>query len=308
MGKAVSRRELLGRSAVLAAGAAAGGGVAREAFAQAEAAKPAAAARKMRLGLVTYNIAPDWDLPTVIDRCRKLKLAAVELRTTHKHGVEPTLSKAERADVRKKFADSGVVLCGLGSTCEYHDPDPAKLANQIETTKQFIELAKDLGAKGVKVRPNGLPKGVAEEKTLEQIGKALATCGQAAADAGVEIWLEVHGPETSHPPRIRKILDIANRPNVGACWNSNGTDVKDGSVKPYFELLRDKLLSVHINELTNGYPYRELFSLLNQSGYDRYTLIELQGLKTKSPDPADTMRLLQYYIALWNELSKPAQV
>ncbi len=308
MSKAVNRRELLGRSAVLLAGASGGCVAAGAALAQAGAAAPPVSARKMKLGLVTYNMAPDWDLATIIDRCRKLKLAAVELRTTHKHGVEPALSKAERADVRKRFTDSGIVLCSLGSTCEYHDPDLARLAKQIEVTKQFIGLAEDLGAKGVKVRPNGLPKGVPEEKTLDQIGRALATCGQAASDAGVEIWLEVHGSETSHPPRIRRILDIAGRSNVGATWNSNGTDLKDGSVKPYFDLLRDKIMSVHINELTGGYPYGELFGLLNQSGYDRFALIEAQGFKTRNADPADVMRFLQYYVALWGELSKPAQV
>lgn len=308
MNEAIHRRELLGRTAVLMTGAVGGAAGASRVLAQAEVSRPPATSRKMKLGLVTYNIASDWDLPTVIDRCRKLKLAAVELRTTHKHGVEPGLSKAERADVRKRFADAGIALCSLGSTCEYHDPDPVKLASQIETTKQFIDLAKDLGANGVKVRPNGLPEGVAEEKTLEQIGKALATCGRAAADAGIEILLEVHGSGTSHPPRIRKMLDIADRPNVGATWNSNATDLKDGSVRPYFELLRDKIRSVHINELTSGYPYRELFGLLNLSGYDRYTLIEVQNLRTRNADPADVMRFLQYYVALWNELSTPTPV
>lgn len=270
------------------------------------AAAPGLAARiekgvaRMKLGLVTYNIAYDWDLPTLIEKCEALGFQGVELRTTHAHGVEPSLTKEQRKEVRKRFADSSVVLWGLGSVCEFHSDDSAIVKKNIEDCKAFTILAKDLGAAGVKVRPNGLQiaKGIPEEKTLEQIGLALRECGQFASDHGVEIWLEVHGHDTQHPPRIRKILDICNHPSVGACWNSNPTDVKDGSVKEYFELLRPDLKSVHINELANpSYPWKELFSLLKKTGYDRFTLAELQ-------DSPDRERLLRYYRALWQEMAR----
>ena len=58
---------------------------------------------KMRLGTVTYNIAMDWDVPTIIKNCTEAQFEGVELRTSHKHGVEVTLSKAERAEVKKRF-------------------------------------------------------------------------------------------------------------------------------------------------------------------------------------------------------------
>ena len=62
-----------------------------------------------------------------------------------------------------------------------------------------------------------------------------------------------------------------------------------------WELLRPWVKSCHINELVSGYPYRELFSLMRKSGYDRWTLMECQ----ESKEPA---RFLQYYRALWTEL------
>ena len=58
---------------------------------------------QMRLGLVTYLWARDWDLPTLIRNCEKSKVLGVELRTTHKHGVEPRLNAAERKEVKKRF-------------------------------------------------------------------------------------------------------------------------------------------------------------------------------------------------------------
>jgi sugar phosphate isomerase/epimerase len=263
---------------------------------------------KFRLGLVTYNLAANWDLPTLLQVCRSVGVTLVELRTGHKHGVEPTLSKEERQSVRKQFADAGVTCWGCGTTCEFHSPDAAVVRKNIDACKQFLELARDIGAHGVKVRPNGIPKGAAVEKTLQQIGAALAECGRAADEisgrnGGLEVWLEVHGPETAHPPYIKSIMESCGHASVGLTWNSNPTDIKDGSVAEYWNLLRPWVRSCHINELykdcTGAYPYRELFRLMRQSGYDRVTECEV-GMTP--PDAASGSEILRYFKALWTEL------
>jgi len=256
-----------------------------------------------RLGIVTYNIAASWDLPTILKVCKSVGLSPVELRTTHKHGVEPSLGTAQRQEVRKRFADAGIEIWGCGTVCEFHSPDATVVKKNIETCKAFVQLVSDLGGRGVKVRPNGLPKEVPVEKTLGQIGTALCECGKAAADANVEIWVEVHGNGTSHPPYMKRIMEHCGHPKVGITWNSNSTDIKDGSVAEYFQLLRPWLRSCHINEIykdaTGQYPYRELFRLFRKMGYDRVTLVEVAR---SMPDAASGEELLRYYQALWTEL------
>src|SRR5512133_2475793 len=120
---------------------------------------------KLLLGTVTYNIAKDWDLPTIIKNCTETGFEGVELRTTHAHGVEIALPPEKRKQVKARFADSAVTLVGLGSTCEFHSPDPAVVKKNIEETKAWVQLAKDVGAGGVKVRPNGLRPDVPEDRT-----------------------------------------------------------------------------------------------------------------------------------------------
>jgi sugar phosphate isomerase/epimerase len=253
----------------------------------------------MRLGTVTYNLAKDWDVPTLIAKCQAAHFEGVELRTTHAHGVEPSLGAAARKEVRQRFADSSVTLWGLGSICEFHSMDPKEVQANVETCKAFVRLAEDVGAKGVKVRPNGLndDKGVPVEQTLEQIGHALTECGRFAAEHGVEIWVEVHGNKTQHPPHIRRIIDVASHASVGVCWNSNPTDLKDGSIREYFNLLKKDIRSCHITELSSDYPYRELFAGLKSIGYDRFTLAEVA--ESKEPE-----RFMGYYRKLWLELQR----
>jgi len=211
----------------------------------------------MRLGLVTYNLARDWDLPTIIEMCEKTGFEGVELRTSHAHGVEVTLSKAQRQEVRKRFEDSAVELAGLGSAFEFDSPDPDEVRRNIEGTKEYVILAADVGAPGIKVRPNRLheDEGIPKEKTLEQIGLALRECAEFANDYGIQVRLEVHGRDTSLLPNIRAILDAA---------------------------LADE-----------GYPWRRLFVLLAEDGYEGFTLAEI-GQPSLEPE-----RFMRYYRALW---------
>jgi sugar phosphate isomerase/epimerase len=252
-------------------------------------------APRFRLGLVTYNLAKDWDIETIIKNCEATGFEGVELRSTHRHGVEPSISKERRAEVRQRFADSHVHLVSLGSACEFQSPDPAVVKDNIELTRRFCQLAHDLGCMGVKVRPNGFPPASDHAKVLEQIGHSLSTCGDFARDLGVEIWLEVHGPETQIPSNIQRIMQVCNHPAVGVCWNSNPTDVENGSVHSNFQLLKPWLRSCHITNLERKeYPWHELFSLFRSVGYDRYTFCEV------GEPSCEPVRFMNYYHALWD--------
>ena len=248
---------------------------------------------RMKLGTVTYNLAQDWDVPTIIRNCEATGFQGVELRTSHKHGVEVSLNKEQRAEVRKRFADSKVELMGLGSAFDYHTPDQQKLRKDIEATKEYIVLAQEVGATGVKVRPNGLPKEVPVEKTLEQIGKSLRELGAFAKEHGQMIRLEVHGSGTALLPNIRRILDVADHSNVGVCWNSNPTDLDGAGFDHNFDLVKNKIVAVHLRDLfLEDYPFRQLFARLNEIQFAGYCLAEI-------PPSTDPIRVMRYYRALW---------
>ena len=230
---------------------------------------------KMRLGLVTYQWGKDWDLPTLIANCEKSKVLGLELRTTHKHGVEPRLNAQQRAEVKKRFDDSPVTFVGPGSNERFDDPNPDKLKRAIEATKAFVTLSHDCGGSGVKVKPNSFHKGVEHQKTIEQIGKSLNEVGKFAAGLGQQIRLEVHG-QCSPLPIMKQIMDVADHPSVGVCWNSNGQDLRDKGLEHNFGLVKDRFgATAHVRELSSrGYPYPKLIALFVQMDYAGWILLE----------------------------------
>ena len=257
----------------------------------------------MKLGLVTYLWGQDWDLPTVIANCEKSKVLGVELRTQHAHGVESSLNRRQRREVKKRFADSPVTLLGPGTNFAFHHTDPAKLRRDIDGAKEYIKLSYDCGGSGIKVKPNDLPKGVPHEKTTEQIGKSLNELGRFAAEYDQVIRLEVHGA-CSKLPIMKAIMDVAEHPRVGVCWNCNSQDLDGEGLEYNFNLVKDRFGdTVHIRELNIGdYPYQELMNLFVKMDYNGWILLEA---RTK---PKDRVKALAEQRGVFADMVAKAQV
>jgi len=253
----------------------------------------------MKLGLVTYNWGKGWDLPELLKQCEKAEFSGIELRSTHAHKVEPNLSAEQRKEVAKMFADSPVECVGPGTACEYHSADPAVLKKNIEETKAFILLCKDIGGTGIKVRPNGLPEDVPVEKTLAQIGKSLDEVAAFGADHGVEIRTEVHGKGTQEIPNMITIFEHSEHPNSKVCWNCNPGDLDGDGLRKNYMALKDRVSTIHIHDLRHEkkYPWANFFELLKETGFRGWTLVE----DGKVPD--DIPAAMAEVRAAWEKLA-----
>ncbi|MBA7579505.1 hypothetical protein ES708_21376 [subsurface metagenome] len=252
----------------------------------------------MKFGLVTYQWGKDWNLPTLIANCEKTGYHGVELRTQHAHGVETNLNALQRTEVKKRFDDSPVSCIGYGSNFEYHSPDPTKLRENIDQTKEYIKLCQDIGATGIKVKPNNLPAGIPKEKTIARIADALNEVGKFARDFGQMIRVEVHGRLTAELPNMRDIFEQVTEPNVKICWNSNDSDLLPPGLMGNFNMVKKWLGdTVHVRELNIGeYPYRKLFNLFTGMGYDGWILLEART------EPKDRIAAMKEQLAVFNEL------
>jgi sugar phosphate isomerase/epimerase len=253
---------------------------------------------KMRFGLVTYQWGKDWDLPSLIANCEKTGLLGIELRTQHAHGVETSLSARQREDVKKRFADSPVTCVGYGSNFDYHHVDQGELRKSIEGTKAYIKLCSDIGATGIKVKPNALPAEVPREKTIAQIAASLNEVGQYASDMGQLVRVEVHGKETQKLPNMKAIFEQVTEKSVKICWNSNDEDLLSPGLEANFHSVKKWFGdTVHVRELNVGeYPYQQLMNLLAEMNYKGWILLEART------SPEDRIAAMKEQLEIFNAM------
>lgn len=295
-----TRRDFLGTTVLT--GVAVSLGMARSPFLDAAQDPQEKKGAEIRYGLVTYQWGKDWDLPTLLKNCERAEVLGVELRTTHKHGVEPSLTDDQRSEVRKQFESSPVKLVGLGSNERFDSHDPKVLRESIEATKGFIRASHDVGGSGVKVKPDSFQKDVPHEKTIVQIGKALNEVAEYATGFGQQIRLEVHG-QCAQLPTIKAILDIADNPNVAICWNSNPQDLEAPGLEHNFNLVKDRLgQTTHIHRMdSKNYPWAQLLDLYVKADYSGWMMLE------EGEIPADPAAELIVQRKLFDEMLSAAR-
>lgn len=232
----------------------------------------------MKLSLLTYNLARGWDLTKLIEVARANGYAGIEFRADagHEHGVELARTASERRQIRDRLEDAYLEAVGIGTGCRYESPDPATRRAQIEQTKRFVELAAEVGSTRVRVFGNNLPDGVRRDDCVAYVGESLRTLGEFSEPFGVDVLLEMHG-QFNFWGFAKAAVELANHPRVAIVYNCDRLDLVGGSVAATYSRVRSHIRHVHLHELTDGFPYPELFALLNADGYTGYLSSEIEA-------------------------------
>ncbi len=142
----------------------------------------------------------------------------------------------------------------------------------VEGTKEYVQL-RTTWARWREGAPQRDSQRGRPRYHLETDRSPLHEVGEYADGFGVEIRVEVHGAITQLVPNLAKIIRYADHPNVYVCWNSNPTDVVNGSIRENFDLVAPKIREVHLRDLFDeAYPWTELFALLKAQKYEGFYL------------------------------------
>jgi len=102
---------------------------------------------------------------------------------------------------------------------------------------------------------------------------------------------------------MKEIMDVADHPNVGVCWNCNARDLEGQGLEHNFNLVKDRFAdTVHARELNIGsYPYQELMNLFVAMDYAGWILLEA---RTK---PKDRLKALAEQRQVFEDMVAKAQ-
>jgi sugar phosphate isomerase/epimerase len=231
----------------------------------------------MKPSWMTYGVLKDLSRQDLLGVLKDNGFEGVEFRTdaNHGHKVEADIDSQARQQVIADCKAAGIKIISIATGNRYHDIDPADVQKNIAETKKRMDLATDLGAPRVRVFGNNFPKDVPREKTISQVSGALRELCEYGISKNVKPSLELHGEFDWQA--CRDVATQVDHENFGLIWNSTSQDVVDGSVEKALDTVLPWLDLVHMHDLAgNGYPYRDLFRLLAQKGYDGYMSAEAE--------------------------------
>lgn len=147
---------------------------------------------KMKLGFMT-SLAQDKTVPELIDMAKTYGYQSLEFRPEwkHAHGVELSMTKEQRRETRKLFADSGIQISAISPGIKFLKEDRDK---QLEKMFHYIDLAADLGAPCIRFFADRLPDDPDQRRESHRIqSEYQARAAERAWEGGVTLALETHG-------------------------------------------------------------------------------------------------------------------
>ncbi len=256
----------------------------------------------MKLGVSTLGC-PEWTLDEILTRLPGYGYAGVELR-----GLGPDLDLTQSPhfapvaieETRRRFADAGLAICGVDTSCNFSDPDPAARARNLEEGRRAIDLAATLGAPTVRVFGGGIGSESERAEAVKRVASALSDLGDQAAQTGaVRVVLETHDA-FSTGAQAADVLRQAAHPQVRALWDLHHPFRHGETPTETFRALGPYVEQTHVKDSKPGgtycllgegdIPIREMLRLLKsgdeKGGYDGWLNLEWEKRWIPAlPDP-----------------------
>lgn len=218
-------------------------------------------------------------------------------------------------ELLKRSKDAGVVnhLIMVDEEGPLALPDDKERSEAVDNHKKWIEAAKILGCRTVRVNLHG--KGASDEKKTASID-SLSRLGEFAGAMNINVVVENHGSDSSNGMWVAGVMKQVNRSNVGTlpdfgnfCISHPWGTTQDGcddmydrykgveELLPYAKGVSAKTYDFDNNGEQPLMDYKKLISIVKASGFKGYIGIEFEG-NTQSEDEGirKTKQLLEKYL------------
>ncbi len=214
---------------------------------------------------------------------------------------------AAAEQTRQAFADAGLAICGLDTSCSFVDADPAVRARNVEQGQAAIDLAAALGAPTVRVFGGGIAEGIRSRGrgrlSCRKSYERWETMRRRSAGTSASFWKRM----TRSPPgrRRRQSCGRWSIRCVGALWDLHHPFRHGETPAETFAALRPYVKQTHVKDSKPGgtycllgegdIPILEMLRLLKSGGYDGW--INLEWEKRWIPELADPEIAFPQYAA-----------
>jgi len=246
-------------------------------------------------------------------------------------GISVSLPGTKRSRMARAVRDSGLCVSCLASYAGGGDEhlgsaDPERRRAVVDQQKQHIDLAAELGARGMRVFcGKDVPPGDARQACFGRCVASLGELADRACDSGVTLLVENHpGTLTVSSTQTVELVAAVGRANVKILYDPSNLIVFAGEsdVAAGFARQADRIGHVHVKDeiLDDRGTYRDtvpgrgvlpwarFVSLLAGIGYQGYLALEYQRGQASTADLPDPDVGLKEGLAFLKGLSARPEV
>lgn len=201
---------------------------------------------------------PAWSWKTILEQADRLGYAALELR-----GVMgemdltkvPELTGSRQAETRKDLAALGLVIADLGASARMHERDAAARAAQFDEGRRFIDLARALGVKYVRMFGDKIPPGEPHGDVIARVVEGFQQMAAHAKAAGVVVLMESHGDFTKAADLVA-IASAVQSEAFALLWDAHHTFVAGEAPADTYAALGRFVRHTHLKDSRADGPNR----------------------------------------------------
>ena len=192
---------------------------------------------------------PDWNISQIVEAARRFGYDGVELRAiagSLNLLSRPEFASQEIGSTRKYFADHGVSICCIDTSCTFHSLDQRERFEQVDLALAHAELAAQLGATLIRVFPDKIQPGATREQTRDFIAESLRRIAERMP-AGLNVALETHG-DFARTEAAVEIVALADHPRVKLIWDVANSVAAGDSVEHAARTVEPYVAHIHLRD------------------------------------------------------------
>lgn len=234
------------------------------------------------------------EIPAYLDACARLGFRFAEMNLTDAPGTKHLSDAPARADLDAMAAAEKAAGVKIVCLCVGNDfTDAEGAAASVAQVKGYVDIAADYGVEVVRVFAGWTPFEQLGTDSYGRCAAALAEVGEHARDKSVLIALENHGGPTATGAQVRRILELADHPNVQANFDGGNFAMSKEDPLAACQVLRGRIGYTHWKDVRAAGEELEYCALgdgitdwapvvraLLADGYDGYWAMEYE-------EPAD---------------------
>jgi len=265
----------------------------------------------MKICFLTF-VCPRYGVDQMASLARSIGVDGVEIRVEigHAHNISSLMRPDERRRIRKVFEDEGIEIASIATSVELGSPDKGVSEFMIESGRANALLARDLGAKILRVflsrQPGvtvdepmhvpGKPYDYSKVKVLGMTEEIINRCAANLHELGefAKYYDVIPAIEEGHPfnaPWLKSIMDRGETVNKGVVWNRSDITQHE------FSLIGKYIKHIHVHNDVMAPESQNLLRTLKMMkpiGYDGYVSMEFEEYPKPDPDtgniPRDVLR------------------